>query len=493
MSVEINNLELFSLVWLGHESETMPKLEFTKKFPTLTEFEDYHRDKSNTHIILVLSKSMPLDNTWMDLPQICVIFNEQLVCLHCVPTMALFAHVYMKDKAPKKPKCWLLRVGLSHCLTLLRKYWFLVGLGCAIGVAYAFPDLGKTGGHIRSEWSVKWGCVIVIFFLSGLSLRTKVLAKEMLHINLHAVVQIYSLLIIPFTVYGLGLLLSRLPLDKTLVTGIVIMACTPTTISSNVVMTKNAMGNEYSALVNAAVGNLIGIFVSPALVSYFMKNPTFNTLSKAAGGQIDYGSIMKNLGLTVLVPLFVGQIIQLIWTKRVARLKEKFYFSEVNSVALLILIWSVFCTAVATKSFQKISGKDLVALIIINAGLYILFSLMVMMTARIPIRRWQFSRKDTVAMMFCGATKTVAMGVPLINTLYSDGDQKLIGVLSLPLIMYHIIQLVLGAFEVMLLKRWVKAETQEQPTTLNDTVNNQENKVVEPEVCEMNTINESVV
>ncbi|CAF3920994.1 unnamed protein product, partial [Rotaria sp. Silwood1] len=62
------------------------------------------------------------------------------------------------------------------------------------------------------------------------------------------------------------------------------MACTSTTISSNVVMTKNGMGNEYSALLNAALGNVLGIFISSALVFYFMSNPTVNSLPSSSNG-----------------------------------------------------------------------------------------------------------------------------------------------------------------------------------------------------------------
>ncbi|CAF3008609.1 unnamed protein product [Rotaria sp. Silwood2] len=399
--------------------------------------------------------------------------------------MVMFVHMYMKKKQEKITKHCAISLCLSYILPTIRKYWFLIGLGCVIGLAYAFPNVGKTGGYIRSEWSVKWGCVILIFFFSGLSLRTKLLAKEFLHIRLHAVIQIYSLLIIPFTIYGLGLLLTRLPINKTLVAGIVIMACTPTTISSNVVMTKTAMGNEYSALLNAALGNVLGIFISPALVFYFMSNPTINSLPSSSSGaessRLDYGNVMKNLGLTVLLPLFVGQVIHFLWTKQVAYVREKFYFSELNSLALLALVWSVFCTAVATGSFQTIHGKDLGALIIIDAGIYIGFSLLIMITARIPIRHWQFSREDTVAIMFCGATKTVAMGVPLINILYTGGDQEVIGLLSLPLIMYHVEQLILGAVEVLLLKKWVTTGIKKNSTTLND------NKV-KPKMCQLTTI-----
>lgn len=48
------------------------------------------------------------------------------------------------------------------------------------------------------------------------------------------------------------------------------------------------------------------------------------------------------------------------------------------------------------------------------------------------------------------------MGVPLINVLYQNGDPGTIGVLSTPLLLYHVEQLILGNIEVELLKKWVK-------------------------------------
>lgn len=49
------------------------------------------------------------------------------------------------------------------------------------------------------------------------------------------------------------------------------------------------------------------------------------------------------------------------------------------------------------------------------------------------------------------------MGVPLINVLYSSGDPGTVGVLSTPLLLYHVEQLILGNIEVELLKKWVTA------------------------------------
>jgi len=52
--------------------------------------------------------------------------------------------------------------------------------------------------------------------------------------------------------------------------------------------------------------------------------------------------------------------------------------------------------------------------------------------------------------MFCGATKTLAMGIPLINALNGNNHQDMSGVLSLPLqeiVNVLIFLLILGHFE----------------------------------------------
>ncbi|KAI8972075.1 putative sodium bile acid cotransporter [Pilobolus umbonatus] len=355
---------------------------------------------------------------------------------------------------------------------ILEKYWFLLGLMVAIALAILVPDVARKGGYLRAEWTIKWGAVIVIFLISGLSLRTKILAETILRIRLHFLIQVINLVMIPFFVFGFVMMLFHVhaSINSLLLMGIVIAASTPTTVSSNVVMTKNAQGNEASALMNAALGNVLGIFISPALVSAF-QGPLLSATPEdesatQVGGQVDFVKVLKQLGLTVLVPLLIGQIIQWFFTERVAKLKVKCRFSDVSSFMLLTMVWSVFSDAVHSGSFQSVKPKDIVVIAAINALFYILFSLLCLVLARLPlpsfintppwVKRLRYSREDTVAVMFCGATKTVAMGVPLINVLYQNGDPGTIGVLSTPLLLYHVEQLILGNIEVELLKRWVK-------------------------------------
>jgi sodium/bile acid cotransporter 7 len=58
------------------------------------------------------------------------------------------------------------------------------------------------------------------------------------------------------------------------------------------------------------------------------------------------------------------------------------------------------------------------------------------------------------------------MGVPLINVLYEKGDPGTIGVLSTPLLLYHVEQLILGNIEVELLKKWVARGQKEKDSDI---------------------------
>jgi sodium/bile acid cotransporter 7 len=164
---------------------------------------------------------------------------------------------------------------------------------------------------------------------------------------------------------------------------------------------------------NAALGNVLGIFVSPALVSAF-QGPLIDATPEnedpaKAGGAVDFASVLKQLGATVLAPLIVGQIIQWFFTEPVAKFKVKFRLSDVSSFMLLTMVWSVFSDAVYAGSFAAVKATDIVAVAIINAGFYILFSLVCMTLARLPLPRWvetpdivkrlRYSREDTVAIM----------------------------------------------------------------------------------------------
>lgn len=53
------------------------------------------------------------------------------------------------------------------------------------------------------------------------------------------------------------------------------------------------------------------------------------------------------------------------------------------------------------------------------------------------------SVEDAIAMSMCVSTKTVALGIPIISAVYGGNEKA--GLFSLPLIIYHAEQILIGA------------------------------------------------
>ena len=70
--------------------------------------------------------------------------------------------------------------------------------------------------------------------------------------------------------------------------------------------------------------------------------------------------------------------------------------------------------------------------------------------------RWfGFSRPDRIALVFCGSKKSLATGVPMAQVLFAGGS---IGLLILPLMLFHQIQLMVCA---VLAQRYARRPEQE--------------------------------
>ncbi|KAI9246285.1 SBF-like CPA transporter family-domain-containing protein, partial [Phascolomyces articulosus] len=353
--------------------------------------------------------------------------------------------------------------------SLFIKYWFLLGLGFVIGMAWLFPNVGKTNGIIQAQYTVKWGAVILIFLLSGLGIDVRIMFKTFLQWRLHLVIQVINFIVMPFLMYGIVLMFikANAKIDTAVYKGWMIAMSTSTTVSSNVVMTRNAKGNDSGALFNAAFGNLLGIFICPALMTVFQQDPRVFPPGTPHGNP-NYVNIFRTLGFTVLLPLVIGQIIRFIFSEPVKKLAAKLRFPIINNVALLFLVWSVFCDGVASDAFNQMTAVDIVSIIFVDIFMYVFACLLCIYVARVPwppflskpkrLDQWRFEKQDTVAIMYCGATKTVSMGIPLINVLYAESSYGVVGVLSLPLLLYHIIQLFIGNFQVQILKNWINKD-----------------------------------
>ncbi|KAF9345865.1 hypothetical protein BGX26_002664 [Mortierella sp. AD094] len=332
------------------------------------------------------------------------------------------------------------------------KNWLLLGLAVGITLAHYFPGAGKTGGPIRPEYSVKYGITACIFLLSGLSLKTKDILKSALNYRAHLVTQLTSFIAIPLFVKALTTLLGFSSLNDTLLAGMCFTSAMPTTISSNVVMTSNSDGTESLALFNAALGNLLGVFISPIIVLILLhstpQSPVGNgdTFSGISVGEIFAVGVTQGVTFTVAA-FFLGCV------------------SRVRPRKIRILKAMDECrSAQERRKAQLEQGQD-------ESGTAA-YTLECHCTEGLSLPRTSFqrlvepmSKKDTVAIIFCGGTKSAAIGIPMIKILYSGSTgSTLVGLLATPLVMYHVEQLFGGAFMVGWLKKWVGLGEEELET-----------------------------
>lgn len=100
-------------------------------------------------------------------------------------------------------------------LKFLLSQWQILGIGFAILFAYLFPDVGRKGGVIKSQYespsflkktsltldrySISYGAVGIIFLVSGLGIPTHTLITNITKIRLHLVVQVTSYLVLDFS------------------------------------------------------------------------------------------------------------------------------------------------------------------------------------------------------------------------------------------------------------------------------------------------------
>jgi len=304
---------------------------------------------------------------------------------------------------------------------------FLILVVSAILIAYAYPPLGAI--YLIPEITATWIAVMFIFILAGMGIKTEEFAKAFQRFYFNAFLQLFNFGAVSGIVFGFSRLLVHLnALPQSLADGMTICASLPITVNMVLVLTKSADGDEAAAIFNAAFGNLIGVFLSPALILGYL----------GVSGQINLGNVFFKLGLRVVLPIAIGQFLQ----KFVPPAKEfvkkyKKYFKKAQEYCLVFIVYTVFC-----KTF--LNGSD------VEVGdIFLMIALQFVMLSFVMVLAWTLLRilfrnePKLQAMGLFGCThKTVAMGVPLINAIYEDNP--MVGLYTLPLLIWHPMQLVLG-------------------------------------------------
>jgi sodium/bile acid cotransporter 7 len=330
------------------------------------------------------------------------------------------------------------------CCNIYDTHSFLIKALVLILLAFAYPPLGAI--YFVPEITATWIAVIFIFVLAGMGIKTEEFAKAFQRLPFNVFVQVFNFGAVSSIVYGFSrFMVSVNALSQSLADGMTICASLPITINMVLVLTKSAEGDEAAAIFNAAIGNLVGVFLSPALILMYL----------GVSGQIDMGDVFFKLGVRVVLPVFVGQVLQHFVTPAKEFVKRyKHYFKVTQEWCLLFIIYTVFC-----KTFMEGMEAD-VGQIFLMIALQFFLLCVVMMLAWICLRVLFRNEPRLQAMGLFGCTnKTMASGIPLINAIY--GSNPMVGLYTLPLLIWHPMQLVVGSFVAPYVAAYVKRREDE--------------------------------
>lgn len=302
--------------------------------------------------------------------------------------------------------------------------WFLIGMVAAVILASLLPEWGRTGGLLHLDVIGHVG-IFAIFFLHGIGLSTESLVHGASRWRLHLLVQLCTFALFPLWWLVLNAAFGHL-VPPDLMLGFFYLAVLPSTVSSSVAMTAMARGNVAAAVLNATLSTLLGVALTPLLVSL--------VFSAAANGQaMDLGATMLKVAQMLLLPFVLGQIARRFvgeWFQRV-----KPYTTWVDRGVILLLVWSSFSDSVADGLWSK-HGIGLMVMTAVGVCLFLFPMLWV--TTWIA-RKLGFEVEDEIVAVFCGSKKTLASGVPMAQLLFAGNPS--LGVVVLPIMFYHQLQL----------------------------------------------------
>jgi solute carrier family 10 (sodium/bile acid cotransporter), member 7 len=361
---------------------------------------------------------------------------------------------------------------------------FLLLIVGAIVLSKVFPQFGVQ--YLHPKITADYIAVLFIFLLSGLGLQTCELQKAIYtNFYFNMTIQCFSFFFVSGYVYVVShyvLYRYHIIQNRHLCDGMIICSCLAMAINSVIVINKSSRGDDAAALFNCAFGNLLGVFLSPFLILLYI----------GIQGTMDLVDIFFEISVRVLLPVLVGLVLQRsVYVQERILSKYKPIFKQLQQYCLAFIVYTVFCATFVPKdpkqeqqqqhrqhslSSSSSSSDEMVlstmdVLTFAACQITILISIMIMAWF---LSRYLFPQEPQLRVMgFVGCTsKTIAVGVPLIHAMYASTtttSPELVALYTLPLLIHHPTQLIIGTLLAPYLADFVDRELlrleQQQATT----------------------------
>lgn len=208
--------------------------------------------------------------------------------------------------------------------------------------------------------------------------------------------------------------------------GFLYLGTLPSTVQSATAYSSIAGGNVASSVVAAALLNILGVFVTA---------PLFSLMAGSAGVGIDMNGLVK-VGLILLLPFAIGQLLQYRLGGLVRDHRRLATWMDRTSIAIAVYV--AFSGAVEQGIWDKLDSRAWTVLVGVVAVLLVIGFGGAWLLGRVLGLQWG----DRISMMFSGGQKSIAMGAPLATVMF---PASVAGIVLLPVLAYHLMQLVLSA------------------------------------------------
>lgn len=314
---------------------------------------------------------------------------------------------------------------LTNTLSKVGINGFLLGLFAAILLAWLFPFAGS------SESPMPWKPIInvgigLVFFFYGVRLNPTELKSGLSNWRLHVLIQVATFVLFPLLVMVVSPYMTWIDSDFKI--GITYLSVLPSTVSASVVMVSIAGGNIPGAIFNASISSLLGIIITPAWMGI---------LAGSTDIQMDYLPTLGELSVKVLLPVVLG-VMSHNWllpkiSTHIGRLKY------VDQTVIMIIVFTTFAQSFSQEIFAPYKALILLEVGATMLGLFFLVWIIIELFCRVLGFTW----KDRVTALFCGSKKSLVQGVVIGKVIFPD--PALFGLVLLPVMLYHIQQLIAGS------------------------------------------------
>ncbi|WP_313409122.1 bile acid:sodium symporter family protein [Aeromicrobium sp.] len=264
--------------------------------------------------------------------------------------------------------------------------------------------------------------IVALFFLYGARLSTAEVVHGVTAWRIHLVIAGTTFVLFPL----LGLMLMPLApavISEQLLSALLFLCVAPSTVQAAVAFTSIANGDRAIAVVAASVSSLLGVFLTPLLVSVML----------SADAKIDADAVLRIVSL-LLVPFLAGQVARR-WLGAWLDAHEVGVRRFDRSTVLLV-VYAGFSRGTNADVWQVLNWTDAAVVATVCVVLLAVSSLVTWLAGR------PFGRKARIAIYFCGTNKSLAAGLPMASVLFSAETFPL---MILPLMVYHQLQLIVGS------------------------------------------------